>query len=130
MENELIKINPVIMDMVHSSLSEDCNPFTEEIFLIDVLVALGEQRELIREHVDAMHAGEELEMVRAEKHEIWLKHDGVIFGQIPLESGIIIARLMDAGKKMKCRVSMAGTHSHKMFRKPFSRVLVKIYMID
>lgn len=130
MKNEIVKINPVIMDLVHSSQIELRNPFTEEIFLVDILVALKEQSPMIREHVDALSSGDELIMVRTEGLKIWLMHNDVVIGEVPLECSVIIARLMDAGKKLKCKVSTAGTHSHKCFKTPFSRILAKIYMID
>ena len=130
MSSELVRINPVVVDLVHSAQIEQSNPFTEEIFLIDFLVALNGQGMAIQELVSAIQPGDTLSVVRAEGFDVWLDHQGAVIGRVPLEISVVVARLMDAGKKIVCRVTSADVLTHKVFGTPFSRVLAKLFMVD
>lgn len=134
MANELIKVNAGVMELIHSSQIEDKNPFTEEILLTDILVAGIKQEPVTRELISRINPGMELTMKRTEDElypfYIWLSFEDHVIGQVPVENGVIIARLMDAGKKLKCVVTWATTHTTSTFKKPFSRVLAKIYLVD
>ena len=133
MKHELIKIEPEVMDLVHSTHFKENNPFTEEIFLIDIIVASLQQEGPVLEYIAQMNNSDELEMVRAEDdchpYHIWLSYQGATIGEVPMENGIILARLMDAGKKLRCRVSKAVTYK-SAYKGLYSRILAKVYMID
>lgn len=134
MANELIKIDSSMIELIHSSQAIERNPFTDEILLTDILVAGIKQEKFIRELISKIRPGMELTMKRTEDDlfpfHIWLLYDGNVLGEVPVENGVIIARLMDAGKKLKCVVTSATTHITTNFKKPYSRVLAKIYLVE
>lgn len=133
MKHELIKIDPEIMDLVHSTHFKENNPFTEEIFLVDIIVAGLNQEIPIQEYISQMSKGVELEMMRAEDelhpYHIWLSFQGSMIGEVPMENGIILARLMDAGKKLLCRVSKAVSYKSD-YKGQHTRIIAKVYMVD
>lgn len=134
MSTDLVPINPAMLDIARNNTIEFNNLFTEEILLIDILLASVPQEGEILNIVNKMKPGDELELLRVADDinpaQIIAKYEGNYVGEIPMENGIILSRLMDAGKKLVCKINKASTHKAVIWNCPFTRILAKIYLID
>lgn len=106
-------------------------PFEHDIFLLHTHIAGTSYIEDIMELEPFINAGDRLEMFREPDNEydelaIVVKNaDGVKLGYIPRAQNAVLARLMDAGKLLFCRVS-----GKELVNERWLKISIKIYMRD
>ena len=130
MKNQIIKISPELLEMVGSELPNSLQPFSREIFLLDIVVAGTSYCKRIDKVFPKLEKGLVLHMLRHPKnkydeHAIGIYFDKIRIGWVPRELNLIISRLMDAGKAFFCRIEDVG-----LVNDFWVKIDAKIYMIE
>lgn len=130
MENQIVKISPELLEMMGSRLPNSLQPFSREIFLLDIVVAGTTHCEHIDEVFPRLEKGLVLRMQRhpENKHDenaIAIYYEKVRIGWVPRELNLIISRLMDAGKAFFCRIENV-----ELVEEYWVKIEAKIYMVE
>ena len=130
MENQIVKISPELLEMMGSRLPNSLQPFSREIFLLDIVVAGTTHCEHIYEVFPRLEKGLVLRMQRhpENKHDenaIAIYYEKVRIGWVPRELNLIISRLMDAGKAFFCRIENV-----ELVEEYWVKIEAKIYMVE
>ena len=130
MENQIVKISPELLEMMGSRLPNSLQPFSREIFLLDIVVAGTTHCEHIYEVFPHLEKGLVLRMQRhpENKHDenaIAVYYEKVKIGWVPRELNLIISRLMDAGKAFFCRIENV-----ELVEEYWVKIEAKIYMVE
>ncbi len=130
MDNNIMKISPELLEMMGSKLPNSLQPFTREIFLLDITVAGTTHCQKIHKLYPQMEPGQVLRMQRNPKNPydqcaIALYYDKTRVGYVPRELNLIISRLMDAGKAFFCRIDKVD-----LVDDYWVRIMAKIYMVE
>ncbi|MCC8070647.1 MAG: hypothetical protein LIO90_02450 [Bacteroidales bacterium] len=134
MKYEILPISKEMLQLIERQAGDrQLQPLTREILLLELKLASTTYSEAMAGWVEEMIPGTELTLVRTPSGDDLcisvLYHDQRI-GIIPMEQNVVIARLMDAGKMLTCRVNRATIEHDFMSGRPWVRILVKIYLID
>lgn len=109
MKNDLVKIDPGLLEMFAAHPEGGISPFKHEIFLQDITVAGTGYCDEIKDIFPQLKENMILRLQRDPKNE----HDemaiGIYFGEtrigwVPRKQNEVVARLMDAGKNICLRV--------------------------
>ena len=130
MKNQIMKVSPELLEMIGSKLPNSLQPFSREIFLLDIVVAGTSYCKRIDKIYPKLEKGMVLRMLRHPKnkydeHAIGIYFEKIRIGWVPRELNLIISRLMDAGKAFFCRiekVTLVDDH--------WVKIDAKIYMIE
>ena len=130
MDNNIMKISPELLEMMGSKLPNSLQPFTREIFLLDITVAGTTHCQKIHKLYPKMEPGQVLRMQRNPKNPydqcaIALDYDKTRIGYVPRELNLIISRLMDAGKAFFCRIDQVD-----LVDDYWVKIMAKIYMVE
>ncbi|MCC8037755.1 MAG: hypothetical protein LIP02_06430 [Bacteroidales bacterium] len=134
MKYEILPISPAMLQLIEQQATSPISqPLTREILLLDLKLAGTRATPEMEALVKEMAPGTQFQLLRTpDGDELAIS---VIFGStkvgiIPMEQNAVIARLMDAGKILTCRVDKASVEHDFMSGRPWIRILVKIYLID
>ena len=130
MDNQIVKISPELLEMMGSKLPNSLQPFSREIFLLDIVVAGTTHCPKIDEVFPHLEKGLVLRMQRQpqnehDKNAIAIYYKDMRVGWVPRELNLIISRLMDAGKAFFCRVE-----SVELVNEYWVKIEAKIYMVE
>jgi hypothetical protein len=130
MKNQIAKISPELLEMMGSKLPNSLQPFSREIFLLDIVVAGTTHCEDIDYVYPYLEKGLVLRMQRMpeNKHDenaIAIYFDDTRIGYVPRELNLVISRLMDAGKAFFCRVEAV-----ELVNDYWVKIDAKIYMVE
>ena len=130
MENQIVKISPELLEMMGSKLPNSLQPFSREIFLLDIVVAGTTHCEQIYEVFPHLEKGQVLRMQRHpenkfDENAIAIYYEKVKIGWMPRELNLIISRLMDAGKAFFCRIENV-----ELVEEYWVKIEAKIYMVE
>ncbi len=115
------------------AMSPISQPLTREILLLDLKLAGTRATPEMGATVKELLPGKHLQLVRTpdgDELAISVVYGSTKVGIIPMEQNTVIARLMDAGRMLTCRVDKASVEHDFMSGRPWIRILVKIYLID
>lgn len=134
-KNEIVPVNAGLLSILSTGKASDVLPFTQEIYLLDVVLAKVEYTPMLEAMLPQLTEGTELTMKRDLDNELDLMTVSVCWSEVPLgylpiEQNLIIARLLDAGKLFACKVKKAEMHHDFVSGKPWIRIAVAIAMID
>ena len=130
MKNQIVKISPELLEMMGSQLPNSLQPFSREIFLLDIVVAGTTHCNKIDKVYPLLEKGLILRMQRHprnryDKQAIGIYYEKVRIGWVPRQLNLVISRLMDAGKAFFCRienVSLVDNH--------WVKIEAKIFMVE
>ena len=129
MENELTEYQQNLVSLVEShELGDIIKPLIKEIHLFDSYVA-GTTHLDDMSVLESIKAGDVLSLQREDNKFdsnaiLILNADGKKLGYVPEKDNIIFARLMDAGKLLKAKIT-------KITQKgSFTQINVGIYLVD
>lgn len=108
-------------------------PLSREILLLDLKLADTPWSEAMELVVNELSEGSSLNLLRQPANDtlaINAYHGDLQIGTIPMEHTVVLARLMDAGKVLTCKVQKAEVKHDFMSGRPWIRILVKIYLVD
>lgn len=130
MKNQIARISPELLEMMGSRLPNSLQPFSREIFLLDIVVAGTTHCEDIDYVYPYLEKGLVLRMQRMpeNKHDenaIAIYFDDTRIGYVPRELNLVISRLMDAGKAFFCRVEAV-----ELVNDYWVKIDAKIYMVE
>lgn len=130
MDNQIVKISPELLEMMGSKLPNSLQPFSREIFLLDIVVAGTTHCEKIHEVYAHLEKGLVLKMQRQPKNRydnnaIAIYYEKIRIGYVPRELNLIISRLMDAGKAFFCRIEDV-----ELVDDYWVKISAKIYMVE
>lgn len=129
MSNELDKKSSGLISLVGGNdLGEVIKPLKQEIHLFDTYVA-GTTHLKEPEILETLKVGDVLSLQREDnKYDsnaiLILDTDKKKVGYVPEKDNIVFARLMDAGKLLKCKIN--DIH----FMGTFHRISIGIYLVD
>lgn len=102
-------------------------PLKREIHLFDTYVA-GTMSIMDKSTIATISSSDELTLLREESkfdtNAIRISKDGVKVGYVPERDSCVFARLMDAGKRLTCRVKDITEYG------PMTKIQIGIYLID
>ena len=130
MKNQIMKVSPELLEMIGSELPNSLQPFTREIFLLDIVVAGTSYCKRIDTVSPKLEKGLVLRMLRHPKnkydeHAIGIYFEKIRIGWVPRELNLIISRLMDAGKDFFCRIEKVT-----LVDDYWVKIDAKIYMVE
>ena len=130
MASEIVKISPELLEMIGTRLPNSLQPFSREIFLLDIVVAGTTHAKELDKVYPELVKGQILRMQRHPKNKfdkqaIALYYDKVRVGWVPRELNLVISRLMDAGKAFFCRIENV-----KLVDDYWVKINAKIYMVE
>lgn len=130
MKNQIVKVSPELLEMMGSELPNSLQPFTREIFLLDIVVAGTSYCKRIDTVYPKLEKGLVLRMLRHPKnkydeHAIGIYFEKIRIGWVPRELNLIISRLMDAGKAFFCRIEKVT-----LVDDYWVKIDTKIYMVE
>ena len=130
MDNQIVKISAELLEMMGSKLPNSLQPFSREIFLLDIIVAGTTYCNKIYEVYPHLEKGLVLRMQRQpknrhDKNAIAIYYNKVRIGWVPMELNLIISRLMDAGKAFFCRIEEV-----ELVNDFWVKISAKIYMVE
>ncbi len=130
MKNNIVKISPALLEMLGSKLPNSLQPFSREIFLLDIVVAGTTYCKKIPELYPKLEKGQVLRMQRQpknkhDKNAIALYFEKDRIGWVPRELNLVISRLMDAGKAFFCRIENV-----ELVNGHWVKIDAKIYMVE
>ena len=130
MNHQIMKISPELLEMMGSKLPNSLQPFSREIFLLDIIVAGTSYCKKIDKVYPKLEKGLVLRMQRHPKnkhdeHAIGIYFEKIRIGWVPRELNLIISRLMDAGKAFFCRVEGV-----ELVNDIWVKIDAKIYMVE
>jgi hypothetical protein len=129
MNTGIIKLTPELLALIGTGTSTSLQPFSREIFLLDITVAGTNYCDTIHE-VESMLVPETvLRMIRDPKNKydhnaIGIWYDDTRIGWVPRKLNLIISRLMDAGKAFFCRIESIESIND------WVKIEGKIYMVE
>ena len=129
MKNELTKQEQGIVSLVQGKeLGDIIKPLIREIHLFDSYIA-GTTHLEDKSVLDAIQVGDVLSLRREDnKYDsnaiLILNADGKKLGYVPEKDNIIFARLMDAGKLLKAKISKIT------LKGSFRQISVGIFLVD
>jgi hypothetical protein len=130
MDNNIVKISPALLEMLGSELPNSLQPFSREIFLLDIVVAGTTHCENISYIYPYLEKGQVLRMQRHPKNihdenaiALYFNEDQI--GWVPRELNLVISRLMDAGKAFFCRIENV-----ELVDEYWVKISAKIYMVE
>ena len=129
MENELTKYEQQLVSLVQNKeLGEIIKPLIKEIHLFDSFIA-GTTHLDDKTVIDAAKEGDALSLRREnnkyDQNAIRiLNADGKKMGYVPEKDNIVFARLLDAGKILKAKISSIKKKGS------FTQISIGIYMVD
>ena len=131
MNNDITKETFPLLALLNSS--KDIKPLVREIHLLDTVLVVMYKAANSVFHI--LKEGTVLRMWRDRGNEydnmaVVVYWNNTPIGWLPAEYGLIIARLMDAGKAFVCRVAKAEKYKEFMTDKMFIKVAVRISLID
>ena len=110
MKNQITKISPELLEMMGSKLPNSLQPFSREIFLLDIVVAGTTHCPEIDKH---------------DENAIAIFYEKTRIGYVPRELNLVISRLMDAGKAFFCRIETV-----ELVNDYWVKIDAKIYMVE
>ena len=130
MKNQIVKVSPELLEMMGSELPNSLQPFTREIFLLDIVVAGTSYCKRIDTVYPKLEKGLVLRMLRHPKnkydeHAIGIYFEKIRIGWVPRELNLIFSRLMDAGKAFFCRIEKVT-----LVDDYWVKIDAKIYMVE
>ena len=130
MKNQIVKVSLELLEMMGSELPNSLQPFTREIFLLDIVVAGTSYCKRIDTVYPKLEKGLVLRMLRHPKnkydeHAIGIYFEKIRIGWVPRELNLIISRLMDAGKAFFCRIEKVT-----LVDDYWVKIDAKIYMVE
>ncbi len=116
--------------MMGSKLPNSLQPFSREIFLLDIVVAGTTHCNKIDKVYPLLKKGMVLRMQRNptnryDKNAIAIYFEKIRIGYVPRELNLVISRLMDAGKAFFCRVEEVN-----LVNDYWVKIDAKIYMVE
>lgn len=129
MANELTTTEQGVVALVKDhDLGEVLKPLIREIHLFDSFVA-GTTHLTDMTVLETIQTGDSLTLRREENKfdtnaVIILTEDGRKLGYVPEKDNVIFARLMDAGKLLKARITDISNHGG------FCKISIGIYLVD
>jgi hypothetical protein len=129
-KNQIVKISPELLEMMGSKLPNSLQPFSREIFLLDIVVAGTTHCNKIDKVYPLLKKGMVLRMQRNptnryDKNAIAIYFEKIRIGYVPRELNLVISRLMDAGKAFFCRVEEVN-----LVNDYWVKIDAKIYMVE
>ena len=130
MDNQIVKISPELLEMMGSKLPNSLQPFSREIFLLDIIVAGTTHCPQIAQVYPHLEKGMVLRMQRQptnkhDKNAIAVLYEKIRIGYVPRALNLIISRLMDAGKAFFCRIEDV-----ELVDNYWVKLSSKIYMVE
>jgi hypothetical protein len=130
MASNIVKISPELLEMMGSKLPNSLQPFSREIFLLDIVVAGTTHSKDIHKVYPELEKGQVLRMQRDPKNKhdkqaIAIYYNKTHIGWVPRELNLIISRLMDAGKAFFCRIEDV-----ELVDDYWIKISAKIYMVE
>ena len=130
MDNQIVKISPELLEMMGSKLPNSLQPFSREIFLLDIIVAGTTHSPQIAQVYPHLEKGMVLRMQRQptnkhDKNAIAILYEKIRIGYVPRALNLIISRLMDAGKAFFCRIEDV-----ELVDNYWVKISSKIYMVE
>ncbi len=129
MANELTKKEQAFVSVVEGhELSDIIKPLVKEIHLFDSYIA-GTTHLKDKSVLDAIKVGDMLKLLREDNKFdsnaiLILYEDGRKIGYVPEKDNLIFARLMDAGKLLKAKITKIEQKGS------FKQISVGIYLVD
>ena len=129
MANELTEKEQGLVSLVESrELGDIIKPMVKEIHLFDSFIA-GTTHLEDRSVLEALSVGDMLSLRREDNKFdsnaiLVLNADGKKLGYVPEKDNLIFARLMDAGKLLKAKISRIEQKGS------FTQISVGIYLVD
>lgn len=130
MASNIVKISPELLEIIGSKMPNSLQPFSREIFLLDIVVAGTTHCKDIDKVYPLLEKGQVLRMLRNpknkhDKHAIALYYNDIRIGWVPRELNLVISRLMDAGKAFFCRIEKV-----RLVDDYWVKINAKIYMVE
>ncbi len=130
MKNQITKISPELLEMMGSKLPNSLQPFSREIFLLDIVVAGTTHCPEIDKVFPHLEKGLVLRMQRMPQNQhdenaIAIFYEKTRIGYVPRELNLVISRLMDAGKAFFCRIETV-----ELVNDYWVKIDAKIYMVE
>ena len=130
MDNQIAKISPELLEMMGSKLPNSLQPFSREIFLLDIVVAGTTHCPQIDKVFPHLEKDLVLRMQRMpdnkyDENAIAIYYEKIRIGYVPRELNLIISRLMDAGKAFFCRIEDV-----ELVDEYWVKISAKIYMVE
>ena len=130
MNNQIAKISPELLEMMGSKLPNSLQPFSREIFLLDIVVAGTThcpQIDKVFPHLekDLVLRMQRMPQNKHDKNAIAIFYQKTRIGYVPRELNLVISRLMDAGKAFFCRVEAV-----ELMDDYWVKISAKIYMVE
>ncbi len=131
-KNEISSFSAADLSELLYSGKEVPQVFSREIFLIRTRVAGVQYRENMQERINEVEVGEILTFYREPENEyderaiLVLNDEGNTIGYVPRRDNIILAKLMDAGKRIYAK-AIEVNHD---WEKPWNCVWMDIYLED
>ena len=129
MNNSIVKLSPELLSIIGHGTEMSLQPFSREIFLLEITVAGTSYRDEIYDVEPLLKKGTILKMIRHPHNEydelaIAIYYEDIQIGWVPRRMNEVISRLMDAGKAFFCRVvSVEDVDS-------WGKVKGRIYMVE
>ena len=129
MNTSIVKLSPELLALIGTGTANSLQPFSREIFLLDIVVAGTTFCDEIYDIEPHLKQGTILRMVRKPNNKydelaIALYYDDTQIGWVPRSLNQIISRLMDAGKEFFCRVERVEDVNN------WVKISSKIYMVE
>ena len=130
MNNQIAKISPELLEMMGSKLPNSLQPFSREIFLLDIVVAGTThcpQIDKVFPHLekDLVLRMQRMPQNKHDKNAIAIFYQKTRIGYVPRELNLVISRLMDAGKAFFCKVEAV-----ELVNDYWVKIDAKIYMVE
>ena len=130
MDNQIAKVSPELLEMMGSKLPNSLQPFSREIFLLDIVVAGTTHCPEIDKVFPHLEKDLVLRMQRQpdnkyDENAIAIYYEKIRIGYVPRELNLIISRLMDAGKAFFCRIEDV-----ELVDDYWVKISAKIYMVE
>ena len=128
MNESIIPISPALLALLSTDNALP-KPFTQEIFLLEIVIAGTSYCKEIDEVESLIVPEKVLTMKREPQNEhdesaIAIYCDKIKVGYVPAEMNLVCSRLMDAGKLFFCRVV------DKKWKHNWLRINANIYMVE
>ncbi|MBW6537341.1 MAG: HIRAN domain-containing protein [Mariniphaga sp.] len=128
MNESILPVTPGLLAIL-SGVETGIEPFKQEIFLLEIIVAGTTFCNEIESVENAIVPEKVLTMKREpnnqyDKHAIAIYCDSIRIGFVPAEMNLVCSRLMDAGKLFFCRVVS------KDWKGNWLRIKANIYMVE
>jgi hypothetical protein len=128
MNESILPVTPGLLALL-SNVESGIMPFTQEIFLLEIVVA-GTSHCKDIEEVEDLIVPEKVLPMKREPHNkydefaIAIYCDDIRIGFVPADMNLVCSRLMDAGKLFFCRVVS------KEWKGNWLKIYANIYMVE